>query len=250
VLFSDRFFDIEQLTYTLEIQYWSIEERRKELPIALNHPINFRHFLYLDYLKENKFWESVLIIDCRDVIFQAYPRLFGSLDKLNVAVEAVTFSDCEINQEWIIQVFGKPYLKQIMGESIICAGSTWGGTPIIRAYLDFMTNMLLEHGRTLDFGPRNTILDQAIHNDFCLSNSHLIAKHTNESGCIFTMGHTKYIQFDTKGEFINKLSDRYAIIHQYDRFPWLEQMIGHRYGSVIRDKSKLQRLFKIIGGHD
>ncbi len=240
VIFSDTEYNLSVFKYRIEILVLNKEDIQQSVPCKLENPINFRHFLYLEYLKGKQSANMVMLCDMRDVIFQHDPFIIHPFDKIHVAVEDAKIMDCQYNQEWNFKIFGGHYLSLILNDEIICAGTTWGLYPKIISYLDYMTSELVKYEK-VKIGDE-IIADQALHNRWCKENSDYIYKHINSSGSVFTMGHSKIIHFNRNGELINELGQPYAVVHQYDRFPWMNNMIESKYFPVSPHISLVEKL--------
>lgn len=225
VLFSNSKIKIPNTRIDVVFEYWNPERDKSRLPVAFNDVINFRHYLYHDFLKRNKAIDAVMLSDVRDVVFQADP--FDILnDKITVAVEDNTIEGCAINANWMKSIFGEAYYTTVAKQKIICAGTTIGTYQSILSYEEEMMALLEKWHNGLDIGDKNMVIDQAIHNYWCREKKDAIIFSDNETGSILTMGHTQKFSFNREGQVINSLGNPYSVIHQFDRVKWMEKLLN------------------------
>lgn len=246
VLFSNRNIKIPNTRIDVVVEYWNPERDKSRLPVAFNDVINFRHYLYHDFLKSNKAIDAVMLSDVRDVVFQSDP--FDMLnDKITVAVEDNTIEGCAINSNWMKSIFGEEYFTKVALQRIICAGTTIGTYQSILAYEEEMITLLEKWHNGLDSGEKNMVIDQAIHNYWCTDHKDNLIFSDNESGSILTMGHTQNFAFNREGQLVNSLGKPYAAIHQFDRVKWMERIFQERFNihnPVYREQNLFERLIK------
>lgn len=246
VLFSNRNIKIPNTRIDVVVEYWNQERDKSRLPVAFNDVINFRHYLYYDFLKRNKAIDAVMLSDVRDVVFQSDP--FDMLnDKITVAVEDNTMEGCAINSNWMKSIFGEEYFTKVAKQKIICAGTTIGTYQSILAYEEEMITLLEKWHNGLDSGEKNMVIDQAIHNYWCAEHKDNLIFSGNENGSILTMGHTQNVSFNREGKLINSLGKPYAVIHQFDRVKWMEKIFQEKFNlhnPVQRERNLIERLIK------
>ena len=109
---------------------------------------------------------------------------------------------------------------------ISCGGTILGNHNSIEIFLDLMIKELSKHKYKKklkyiltfrrDKGGRGS--DQA-HGNYIAHNNLIPGSffHTNEGGPIATAYHLKKIEFNNEMKLINKLSEPYAVVHQYDK---------------------------------
>lgn len=192
--------------------------------------IMVRRFIYYYlYLKKNysKF-SNVLLTDIRDVYWQK--SIFDSLIKKGLYVyleddSVVIGNENDNNIKWIKNVFGSVVAKEtnkLLGKVSSCAGIVIGDTSSIILYLESMIDIILKYN-SYRYGD-----DQAIHNYIVYNN--LVTStivNENNTGLVFTMCNVEdtRIKYNQKGEIVNDLSIPYCLLHHYDRFDSLKQML-------------------------
>lgn len=246
VLFTDKKYEYKPKSY--KIEYVLINKSFKKL----NTINNERLFWYQSYLNDNTDINKVLLSDIRDVIFQKDPFSAIINSKLQVAVEDQIMENCKYNSAWIKMLYGDDYYDSIKKNRIFCSGTILGErTPVVEL-ISFMVEELTTHGPRLDMDSNNAVLDQGIFNYYCNSYPDKVQFHTNYDGMIFTMGYSiASTIINTSFQFTNSRSEIYPIIHQYDRFNWIMNVIESKYSTqsiknvrVYKDKVKL--LIKIL----
>ncbi len=244
VLFTNRKIKIPIKGIEVEFVFWN-PERQSALPVAFNDVINYRHYLYLDFLRRNSSIDAVMLSDVRDVFFQSDP--FEMLDeKITVAVEDMTIEGCAINSNWIRTIFGQDYFDSVAKRKIICAGTTIGNYESILAYEEEMIVLLEKWHNGLDSGESNMVIDQAIHNYWCLQHKDSIIYSNNETGSILTMGHTQNFRFNREGNLINSQGEPYSVIHQFDRVNWVENIFNQKMNIQAQKERKTNIVRKMV----
>jgi hypothetical protein len=198
------------------------------LPCKLNSPHNRRLFYSEKFISDNPHYNRILMSDIRDVIFQEDPFLTIVNDKLQVAMEDVQIGENEFNNTWVKELMGEAYLENVKYKSVSCCGTIAGDRKGILYYLSYITEIIAEKGKMLDSGEKFFFIDQGSHNIFCIEHPHLIHKHTNAVGKIFTMSYPAQIILSRDGTFINEKGVTYSLVHQYDRYPFLIDMLRKR----------------------
>jgi hypothetical protein len=156
---------------------------------------------------------SVLVTDCRDVMFQTDP--FADPVDLVFAQEPNVYGCCAFNDKWIRFGFGEEILNRFRGRPIFCSGTILGRYERVREHMDRMWHMvrLLKSWRC--FGQ-----DQGIHN--YLIHTQLeegtYQVSTNQTGQIATLGLEKTIRL-RDGHIVDATGRVFAVVHQYDRMP-------------------------------
>ena len=97
-----------------------------ERPQEWTHvPYNaFRYFLYQDYLRTCKHqYQTILLTDTRDVVFQRDPFAFAWAPGLNVTLEdrSVRIGDCPYMARWTAHHLGDAVFRQLRGRPISCS---------------------------------------------------------------------------------------------------------------------------------
>ncbi len=198
------------------------------LPYKLNSPHNRRLFYSNKFVSDNPQYNRIMMADIRDVIFQEDPFLTIVNDKVQVAMEDVNIGENEFNSSWVKALMGEDYLEKVKYESVSCCGTIAGERKGMLYYLSYITEMIAEKGKMLDTGDNVFFMDQGSHNIFCIEHPLLIHKHTNAAGKIFTMSYPAQIILSRDGTFINEKGDTYSLVHQYDRYLFLNDMLRKR----------------------
>lgn len=179
---------------------------------------------YLSYLVHNQDkYDRVLLSDVKDVVFQSNP--FDTMDtKLHLVTEDLKIKDQNLNAYWVRTDFGEDAFSRIGNETIICAGTTYGGIILV---IDMVMKMLEQL-------PKNY---QAILNYLCRTNQLInpVIEPNDGHSLVWTIG----TKIDTEhddfygiiGHHIVTLSPSVAppIIHQYDRHLRIKEMLENYY---------------------
>lgn len=226
ILFTNKKYKIRNKSYEI-ISINPIKEKRG-INKGFNTPNNFRYFWYQEYLKDFKNIANVFITDIRDVVFQDNP--FSEVDDMvYVAEEDNVIENCSFNTDWIQSLYGDDYYNNIKNENIKCSGTLLAPFDKILFMVDYFVEHLLKYGSKLDTGRVYKILDQGIYHSFIKDHNEICSIKNNQEGVIFTMGHSKYVHFNRQGQIVNDKNKLYPIIHQYDRFDWISQIINMKY---------------------
>jgi hypothetical protein len=188
-----------------------------------------RYFGYLEALEETASYRHVLLTDTRDVVFQSDPfqalpegSLFAFLEDRRRSI-----GSCEANAGWIRAAFGEPTLSELADRSIICSGVTLGTGAGIRDYLVRLTGLFAQ----VDPDALSRIgIDQGIHN--VLLHRRLIEARLVPNGEL--VAHLGYVPLEeirlADGPIIANVDGSYcSIVHQYDRWLTLDEVIRARY---------------------
>lgn len=175
-----------------------------------------RYPLYYLYLsKYGKYYESIMLTDTRDVLFQANPFSFD-FDGLCCFLEneEKTIKSCEFNSNWILKGFGENALHDMGHQTISCSGTTIGTRSAIMLYLETMVDHLIQlktQFRGIDQGVHNYILRKGL--------VEAVRFYDNHHGPVLTMHHTgeDKIRFNSDGYVINEDGSIINVLHQYDR---------------------------------
>ena len=194
-------------------------------------PHCIRYFHYLSYLLKNRdSIRQVLLADTRDIYFQSDPFSKLSENALVLAWENEKniIKSNEYNREWIRAGYGEIKVEELGDCRISCSGTTMGSIGKILDYLNLMVfdlvfvNQRVHKGKGIDQGVHNRLLHEG-----------RLPEHTfseNGQGPILTLAAEDYktIQF-SHNQFLNNDGEIIPIIHQYDRFPELSEMIQKTY---------------------
>jgi hypothetical protein len=191
-----------------------------EIPLILpeygRKPATRRHFIYLNYLNNNKTNNDYAFLsDMKDVIFQRniekYPYDKGT--DLYVFEEDCNIASCKFNRRWLKRKDAK-FFNKIKENKIICAGTTLGTLRGITKYLEIMTRNI----QSDEIAKRGLIYrDQCLHNYMIYNNelSELKVKAlSNENSLVYTMKHA-HKEVNEKNEIVNKQGKVPYVCHQY-----------------------------------
>ena len=179
----------------------------------------------------NANYEHVMLCDSRDVIIQKDPFL-ESFQHISTGAEVNTIGDCHMNKKWMLKAYGKITLQSIQNNRILCAGVTLGERAQILKYLNLICGDAVAVMQEKHTGFLSN-LDQAIHNKILRSPGLLDFTESRHDGFIATIGCTDSDSISiasSSGKNIIVNSHIPAIIHQYDRIPWLAAHIKKEYG--------------------
>jgi hypothetical protein len=197
----------------------SSEEKSAELRQEGYDVFSLRYFLYKEFLDKNPGqFAKILLTDSRDVIFQADP--FGHIDTgIVLAPEDNIFRHCPTNSSWLRIAYGEKMLSIMRDFSILCAGTTIGGTESVLEYLGLVCQELSER-------KGHETIDQAVHN-FVVRGPMADASTVDAKNLIFaTLHHTPPEDIRLVGREIFVRSMRPAIVHQYDRHDKLRSFVN------------------------
>lgn len=184
---------------------------------AVNGVQSFRYREYLAYLTlYGSRFDSVMITDIRDVLFQSHP-LERPVKELEVFMEEpdVTLAQPGWNRWWYRQVYGDEGLRIVESEVVSCSGITIGPVVAMTTYLTAMAQEI-EKYRHLPLQGH----DQAIHNHLVASGQVPCRRIPNGTGRVLTMGMMRDVEFN--GTIVTQHnSNAPAVLHQYDRHPEL-----------------------------
>ena len=202
---------------------WSNNSRVKRLAIH-----SLRYLLAYCYLKEHGAqYDSVLLTDTRDVIFQKDPFDFFFGDTLCCFAESegiVIAGTPNDTAGWIELGFGTEERIKLSQRPIICSGVSIGSAPRILEYLETFMNTLVER----DVPAAMPSIDQAIHNYLIYENLlPAITVYRNNDGPVLTLGLEDKV-FYANGVIKNSSGQVPHMVHQYDRH-W---NVAKRYYSV------------------
>jgi len=198
---------------------------------------NYRFIFYLRYLVENgKDYQNVMLTDIRDVIFQRNP--FGEDLKDNICFfledPVQTFSYSELNYKWLTDATDACTASKYVNDTVSCAGVTIGSVNRVIDYLNYIKGKL-DFRAELPWG-----LDQGIHNSYVYNIKPVgMVLYKNEQPFVYNMGAYQPYKLNSKNEVVNKEDQSYQIIHQYDRFGELLELMKSKYtGSRLVQKLK------------
>lgn len=177
---------------------------------------------YLSFLLNNiDIYDRVLLSDARDVVFQSNP--FDNMDnKLHVVCEDLKIRDQYLNKFWVEQDYGTDIFEKINNDTIICAGTTYGGIILV---IEMVIEILVRINKNY----------QATLNYLCRSgNVNAVIEPNDGNSLVWTIGtkiDTEQDDFYKFREHLVTTLDNVAppIIHQYDRHSRIKEMLENYY---------------------
>jgi hypothetical protein len=199
-------------------------------------------------------YRRVWMIDVRDSFFQADPFAFvpPSATSLHVfsGVESFPIKECGWNSGWINDCFGPAVLADVGSKGIICSGVSVGTvdavTEYVRTMSDIITGTSSDHTRRFPQCERNGV-DQGVHNVLVHTGAldHLHVRRWGQAdGPVANMQARMAViscgkvQGRDSCTVKNKAGVAVAVVHQYDRYPELQQ---HLFKKVSRTRCTLPR---------
>lgn len=182
-----------------------------------------RYRLFLDWLETAPDTDRVLLVDVRDVLFQADPfsqDLGGGLHSF-LESDRLTIGDCVWTSAWIKYRYDQEKWEKLRGERIVCSGATMGGLPDILDYLRRMAGELEPWlpGRNYMAGH-----DQGAHNVLAHEGRLPgLRLWPQAHGPVLHLGQVAEadIRLDDRGRVLNTAGRPVPVVHQYDRHPAL-----------------------------
>lgn len=180
------------------------------------HPHYARWHAYSRVLKTARGYESILLSDIRDVIFQddIFPRL--EPDRVALFEESEGFSELNINGRWYRTAYGETAFRKVRGKMPVCIGVIAGPAGLIHSIVD---EFAAEIARRPPAG-----IEQAMFN-YMLQEKRF---HTpwnslpNYQAGVATLSSNKDVKVRTRivsGRILDNQGKPYPIVHMYDRVP-------------------------------
>lgn len=180
----------------------------------------------------------VFTADTRDVFFQKdifefYKDIKTSF--LGIAIEDGYLTE-RINNEWLVNAYGKEETKALEKERIICVGTIWGTADKFVEFCDIMWEKL-----SSDWSTRLKVIEQAVGNYLIYHDkmfNDCIIWSENKDGPVMTIGLTDRakIRLDEEKNVLNYKGEVAAIVHQYERKEDLNQNAIDKYYPEYNDK--------------
>jgi hypothetical protein len=181
-----------------------------------------RYYLYHRFLQRNRQrFHRVLLVDTRDVFFQADPFAQTMEEDLVFFEEGHALNYGKINAGWLRSQFGQKTFDRLGSRTTLCAGTTMGTPDALCCYLErVMQTIRRAKGQDQPRG------DQAVHNVVAYEELRdapfSLRLCPNGAGPVYTL--TQYvppaeIRLSPRGEVVNAEGDVVPIVHQYDRHP-------------------------------
>lgn len=194
--------------------------------------------VFLSFLINNEdVYNKVFTSDVRDVVFQSNPFDYVNDYNLHLVSEDLKIKEQHLNVGWIKQDYGSDILAQIENETIICAGTTYGG---IESVITLIEKMLIQ-------SPKN---HQAMINYLVRTGKiEAIVEPNDGHSVVWTIGtkiDTEHDDFyKIQEQLITTIDDDFykiqkpiittlddvipPVIHQYDRHPRIRKMLEFYY---------------------
>ena len=208
---------IKMIPYSFDFPY--LKENKiilKKFQKFKNEKINIFHlreFLPYIYLLENKNkYDSVLIADTSDVVFQKNPfKQDFDRKKIYFSLLDNKIRDSPKDSEWIRDLYGEEELRKIWDKDICCTGTLIGGIKPMLNFLDLFINEF--KGNTIEQGNLNYLIHNNKVKDAVVLN--------NQDGFLMTCSGAKKENFILgKDKKIRaKSGEAFTMIHGYDTFP-------------------------------
>jgi len=245
---NDGFSDCRMKNFYGDKNGEAIVDPRDTRPVA-----TARYELYWEWAKHYDSHSLLLLIDARDTMFQLNPFETNAFKKTNETAdkgkihifgEYVKISDSSFNVNWLNRAYGKSKVADIMNQTVICSGSTFGEQVAIETYLRAMVAQF-DATRCKMHG-----CDQGFHNYIFHKNilvnatgvSEIIFNEqgkgiVNNIGALAASEETPTLQdqglIDDKGNLLNFDGLVSPVVHQYDRDEGLTKVYNHRISSLL-----------------
>lgn len=201
-------------------------------PLKTINPCNTRIIKYRSVIEESWMYDTILISDVRDVVFQSNPFIGIHSDNFLYCFEedsGATIGTEQFNSFWIRNIYGQERLDEIADRPIICAGTIMGSR---HRLLDLLT-IMIEDLEAMSVDVMKHGMDQGILNNICYSPyASIIPITTKKNGDIVaTLGVTvdgklskDKMTIENGVVMINGLKP--AVLHQYDRSEELKSLFA------------------------
>ena len=167
-------------------------------------------------------YDSVLLMDLSDVLFQSDPfaavadQTGFTTPGLHAFLEqrATTLTYPDINAQWVGQCFGNAALHSMWGAPVSCSGTTLATMDAAIEYAELQSTL----ARSSPWCARHGN-DQGIHNYIVHTGAvQPTVMHTLEQGPIMTLDRVDHLVFDgATGALVNDDGVPYAVVHQLRR---------------------------------
>lgn len=224
-----------------------VEDPREPRPVA-----TARYELYWAWSLQYHPHQMILLIDARDTYFQAEPfknlvrsrksSTGGVLHLFEENFESTNIQKSSFNRNWITQAYGVNTAEKIGKVPVICSGSTIGEQIAIESYLRAMVAQF-DKTRCKSKG-----CDQGFHNALYykkelegLSGIDTIYTHKQGWSSVNNLGAmepTKSVEewelLNTNKQIINWDKSITPVVHQFDRFKPLANMMNSRKRALVK----------------
>jgi hypothetical protein len=179
------------------------------------HLFNIRHKYYYKFIANNDY-NSIIICDSSDVVFQSNPflKLNGHLYLFN---ETISVGDENINTRWIKDRFGDDGFFELKGKPIINGGCYFGNKFEILNLEKKLIKLLNKGG-----------VDQAILNHIAKDTDYIYTEN-GEIVANLALLISNGLNVDIKEDGFYLKENKPAIIHQYNRSKILSDYFNNKY---------------------
>ena len=194
-----------------------------------------RHFLYRNLLRKKvDLYDTILLTDCRDVIFQGEEFLAVKTCKdVFFASEDSLIANCHHNSHWIDVAYGQAALAEMARFQILCVGTILGGQQGVLGYLEQYCEEVCRVARRVNMD-HTWGVEQAIHNRLFYVLENPCYKALPNHTLISTLGHTLSSRVSVDSGSIMVDGIKSAIVHQYDRMPSVRDEYLRSQVSMLR----------------
>ena len=191
-----------------------------------------RFLTALDFTKKKGGdFESIMLSDSRDVVFQSDPfPLAGG--NLLTGEESVCFPDPQTNGPWYEHFYGRHRCAILAGKPVLCSGLTFGPAEKMKSYLQAMAGEIWRQLPRL--GP-DIYCDQGIHNHVIREQGVPVEPTPSGEGIIATVGmmNPQRLRCSATSGLVEVDGKKPALLHQYDRHPMLAAELRGAGGGLV-----------------
>jgi hypothetical protein len=191
-----------------------------------HHPQLARWFAYLRLLTVGRFYRQILLVDVKDVVFQAPFFPAAPEEAVVLFADANLYGNCYWNDKWYREAYSQRAFAQIAGQQPVCIGTVLGTQQAILEMLEEFTAVMAR----APFGR----VEQAIFNHM-LHTGGLRARHVtapNLTCAVATLAsEAAHASVGIMRGTICRNSDQtpIPIVHMYDRWPDTAALCLERY---------------------
>lgn len=189
----------------------------REVAKRLWHCQSARFFYFQEFLERNSHYESVMIADARDVMFQRAPFDFDGPKRTYLFEEypGTTLGQQRENAGWIQQLYGAEGLARVAEHPVICVGVLLGHRRSLLAALQTLTREFITNH--IGWGT-----DQGVPNYFLRSGrlpDVQVRPYGHGPAMHLGIAPRQTIRTDAEGRVLDRDGNVCNILHQYDRHP-------------------------------
>lgn len=165
-----------------------------------------------------------LAADFRDSFFQRNPfdQTYDYDIILSAESSSISIGICPFNSRWIKECYGTEVLQRLYNSTIICAGTVLANAK----GFELLTKTMFAHADRYGAHCNDQGVLNAAYYTGAFSNRAIVQKQG--LGVINTVGHLASDDVEariTSGVYLNDDGQIPALVHQYDRFPKLEELV-------------------------